>query len=101
MKVSQKLIDQVLASPGLRADLRQIAERKLPRARQIAIQSGRPFLAGAMRVETGVRPGEKSQYGAHRPYARIIAKVSDADRRREAHTAKLSRLQVMRRVASG
>ena len=79
----------------VRAALRAKAARMLPRAQRTAYEAGAPGFADALRLEEGTRPGTKAD-GFQRPYARLIAEVTD-DMEKRDRGAKLTRNMILRR----
>lgn len=96
--ISTELLEQVAQHPAVRAALRAKAQRMLPRAQRLAAQAGAREFAQELHVEEGTRPGTKAEGGLRRPYARVVAEVSDDMRSADAGS-KLSRTQILRRSA--
>ena len=95
--ITDRTIDQVLASPAVREALYARARLVLPRTQRVAAQSGAVELSKRLRVEQGTRPGAKAG-GFQRPYARVIADIDD-DVRKKDKGAKLTPRQIVRRGA--
>lgn len=94
--IPTKKLNQLLASPQIRAQLQQRMDRALPRTRAIALQAGAVGFAESLRIETGVRPGKQARDGLQRPYARLVGDNTPEVRKRD-RGAKLSRTQILRR----
>ena len=94
-----EIIKQAAHHPKVREALEAQARLLLPRAQRIAAEAGALEFGKALRVEIGVRPGTKAKDHFRRPYARIIATVTEemktADRRQ-----KMSRTKILRRAAA-
>ncbi len=94
------VFEQVVAQPGVRAAVEQMARARLGKARYLALKAGRPNFAAKLRIEVGVRPGAKARGGLKRPYARLIAHLTAEELAADNRTAKLSRTQILRRSIS-
>ncbi|ANC31432.1 hypothetical protein [Isoptericola dokdonensis] len=97
-QISRETIQQAALTDAVKAALAAKARRVLPRAQRLALSAGADELAGALHVDTGVRPGSKAG-GFRRPFARIEAEVTDEMKEADAD-ARLTRRQILRRSAS-
>lgn len=103
MKVSigDATFAQALAAPKVRAAVLATAQSQLARVKFLAYKAGRIHFGDNLRVEAGVRPGAKAAYGQARPYGRITSTTTKAEQAEDDRGAKLSRTQILRRVARG
>lgn len=90
-------INAMMQLPTVRAQMMDRAHRALPTVKSAAYSAGAPAFAAALRIESGTRPGTKSEAGLQRPYVRIIADTTDKMDRDDAR-AKLSRQKILRRA---
>lgn len=95
---SKLTYEQVLQSPSVAAALNARGRLVLPRAQRGAADAGRVRMARALRVERGVRPGVKSPLGIKRPYVRVVADLTEDDRKADSR-AKVTPRQVLRKAA--
>lgn len=93
-------IAAAMQHPEVLRQLRERAERMLPRAERIAHQAGASAFAETLHVETGVRPGAKAKDGLERPYARVVGHTNEEISAADA-AARLTRRQILRRAARG
>lgn len=89
-------LNKVARAAAVQRALRNKAERTLPRTRALAYSAGATEFARALRVTDGVRPGLRARGGFQRPYARVSASMTEAQRKRDAG-AKMSRRMILRR----
>ena len=94
-----RVFDQALAAPAVRAALARAAASRLARARYLAYKSGRINFGDNLRVVVGVRPGASAKYGLKRPFARITSTVTPEQHAADNRAARLSRTQILRRSA--
>lgn len=92
-----KAIVAATKSASVQSALRAKAQRMLPRAQRLAYQAGANAFAEELHVESGTRPGTKAG-GFKRPYARIVADVTEDISKKDAG-ATLTRTMIMRRAS--
>ena len=96
IRLGAEAISAALASATVRSALRARANRALPRVKRTAYEAGATNLGDELRVEEGTRPGTKAEGGVRRPYARVVAELTDEQARADSR-ATLTRLQIIRR----
>jgi hypothetical protein len=96
--ITAELLERVAELDGVRGGLEKRARLMLPRAERIAAGAGAVEFGRALRVDTGVRPGAKAEGGLRRPYARVVAIVTEEMDQADA-AATMSRRQILRRAA--
>jgi hypothetical protein len=95
--VTSETIAKAMDTPKVRAALRAKAARIKPRAQRLAYQAGASQFGDALEVAEGTRPGSAAG-GFRRPYARVVAEVTEEMRTADAE-AKMSRRSILRRAS--
>lgn len=89
---------QALASPQVRAGLRDRAAIALPRAKREALAAGDPEFAASLHIVEGTRPGAKSPTGIRRPFARVMGDRDFVGPRRSGAAPSATKEVILRRA---
>ena len=100
ISISNKKLNELMASPQIRQKLQNKANRILPRAKALAYADGQTEFGKALSTTTGIRSGIKSPTGLRRPYARIGAQITPEMKKADGYT-KTTRQQLLRKARDG